>query len=286
MELELQAMVWAIRKCQVFLMALNEFVVYTDHRDLAGLETRALEPSPNNRLLRNKEYLLSFPLTVKYLPKEQNLIADWLSRKPQPTEIPGLLPRFETGTVALVYEGLPLDKKLLDLIEVANQDDAYCSILQVLNEGGDLRGLRADHPAREYRSQWQNLSTFNGPNGQCILCDGRIVVPHALRHQYLADLHHHHPSSEPMWFEARAKIFWPGLKGEIKNLVDSCLVCQEIHRMHYEPPPILVNQDLASVINPMDELRVDWGSAGRRHFHVVVDLATSYLWVRVSSDVN
>ena len=58
------------------------------------------------------------------------------------------------------------------------------------------------------------------------------------------------------------------------------MVCQEIHRMHYEPPPILVNQDLASVINPMDELRVDWGSAGRRHFHVVVDLATSYLWVK------
>ena len=133
MELELQAIVWAIRKCQVYLMALNEFTVYTDHRDLAGLETRELEPTPNNRLLRNKEFLLSFPLKVKYLPKDQNLIADWLSRKPQPTEVPGLLPRFETGTVALVYEGNPLDKKLLDLIDACNQDDNYCSILQVLN---------------------------------------------------------------------------------------------------------------------------------------------------------
>merc|ERR1712112_421931 len=29
-----------------------------------------------------------------------------------------------------------------------------------------------------------------------------------------------------------------------------------------------------------NELRVDWGSVGSRHFHVAVDLATSYLWVK------
>ena len=182
--------------------------------------------------------------------------------------------------MALVYEGNPLDKKLLDLIDACNQDDNYCSILQVLNEASDLRGLRADHPAREFRSVWSKLSTFNGPNGQCLLCEGRIVVPQALRHQYLVDLHHHHPSAEPMWLEARSKIYWPGLKTEIKNLYDSCLVCQEVHRLHYEPPPILVNQELASALQPMDELRVDWGTVGRRHFHVVCDLSTSYLWVR------
>ena len=34
------------------------------------------------------------------------------------------------------------------------------------------------------------------------------------------------------------------------------------------------------MLQPMDELRVDWGSVGRRHFHVVCDLATSYLWVK------
>ena len=66
----------------------------------------------------------------------------------------------------------------------------------------------------------------------------------------------------------------------MKNVYDSCLVCQEIQRPHYENPPILVNQKLADVLQPMDELRVDWGSVGRRHFHVVSDLATSYLWVR------
>ena len=47
---------------------------------------------------------------------------------------------------------MPLDKKLLDLIEACNQDDDYASILQVCNEGSDLKGLRAEHPAREFKS--------------------------------------------------------------------------------------------------------------------------------------
>ena len=159
-------------------------------------------------------------------------------------------------------------------------DDNYASILQVINEGSSIRGLRADHPAREFKSVWDKLSTFNGPNGQCLLCEGRIVVPQGLRAQYLADLHHRHPSADAMWLEARSKVWWPGLKGEIENLYDSCLVCQEIQRLHYEPPPMLINEELAAVLKPMDELRVDWGSVGLRHFHVAVDLATSYLWVR------
>ena len=148
MELEMQAMVFAVRKCSVFLMALDSFTIFTDHRDLEGLESRELVPTPNSRLLCNTEYLLSFPLKVKYLPKDSNLLADWLSRKPQPAPSPDLLPRFE-GTVALVYEGMPLDKLLLDLIEAGNADEAYSSVIQVVNEGGDIKQLRAEHPAKE-----------------------------------------------------------------------------------------------------------------------------------------
>ena len=83
-----------------------------------------------------------------------------------------------------------------------------------------------------------------------------------------------------MWLEARSKVWWPGLKGEIENLYNSCLVCQEIQRLNYEPPPMVIHEELSTVLKPMDELRVDWGSVGSRHFHVAVDLATSYLWVK------
>ena len=78
LELELQAMVFSVRKCSIFLMALDSFIIYTDHRDLEGLEARELVPTPNSRILCNTEFLLSFPLQVKYLPKEDNLLADWL----------------------------------------------------------------------------------------------------------------------------------------------------------------------------------------------------------------
>ena len=40
MELELQAIVYAVRKCSVFLLALDAFTIYTDHRDLDHLESK------------------------------------------------------------------------------------------------------------------------------------------------------------------------------------------------------------------------------------------------------
>ena len=43
---------------------------------------------------------------------------------------------------------------------------------------------------------------------------------------------------------------------------------------------MVVNQEIAKVLQPMDELRVDWGTVGQRHFHIVCDLCTSYLWVK------
>ena len=101
MELELQAIIFALKKCSVFLLALNSFTVYTDHRDLDHLEEKELVPIPNSRIFRNKEFLLTFPLKIRYLKKEQNLLADWLSRRPQPTQEADHIPRFE-GTVALV----------------------------------------------------------------------------------------------------------------------------------------------------------------------------------------
>ena len=63
-------------------------------------------------------------------------------------------------------------------------------------------------------------------------------------------------------------------------MYNSCLVCQEIQRLNYEPPPMVIHEELSTALKPMDELRVDWGSVGSRHFHVAVDLATSYLWVK------
>ena len=45
MELELQAIVYAVKKCSVFLLALDAFTIFTDHRDLDRLESKELVPT-------------------------------------------------------------------------------------------------------------------------------------------------------------------------------------------------------------------------------------------------
>ena len=87
----------------------------------------------------------------------------------------------------------------------------------MLNEGGDLRGLGDDHPAKAFKSVWGKLSTFNGPNGQALLMDGRLVIPRGLCADTLSSLHQFHPSGEAISLEARDKIYWPGLRNEVMN---------------------------------------------------------------------
>ena len=137
--------------------------------------------------------------------------------------------------------------------------------MQVLNEGADFRGLGDNHPAKAFKSVWDKLSVFSGPNGQALLMDGKLVIPKALRQETLNNLHQYHPSGEVMWMEARERIWWPGIRNEILNQYIRFPVCTEVQRMRYEPPPILVNQELSEVLQPMDELWVDWGSAGNRN---------------------
>ena len=188
LELELKAVIFAVKKCSVYLLALNSFTVYTDHRDLDHLEDKELVPIANNQIFRNKESLLTFPLKVRYLKKEQNLLADWLSRTPQSTQEADHLHRFE-GTVALIYEGAPLDKKVLDMIDCAVADDEYSAIVQVVNQGADLRGLGDDHPAKAFKGVWNKLYVFIGPHGEALLMDGKLVIPRGLRQETPNNLH-------------------------------------------------------------------------------------------------
>ena len=93
-----------------------------------------------------------------------------------------------------MYEGVPLDRKVLDIIEFGATDDEYTAVLQVLHEGEDLRGLGDNHPAKAFHKVWGKLSTFNGPNGQALLIDGKLVIPWGLRADTLSRLHQFHPS--------------------------------------------------------------------------------------------
>ena len=79
-DLELSAIVYALKKLQDYVSGGLQFNILTDHRALDKLEMTDLASITPCRTLRALEFNMSHNVTVRYIQKAENKIADYLSR--------------------------------------------------------------------------------------------------------------------------------------------------------------------------------------------------------------
>ena len=75
---------------------------------------------------------------------------------------------------------------------------------------------------RRYELSWEQ---------GCVLWGIWVVVSAVLRGQLLNELHWECPGICSMKAIARSFMWWPGLEGEIKLVVKSCTVCQNVRSL-------------------------------------------------------
>ena len=83
-ELEMLAVVWALRKCRVYLLGMRTFRVVIDHKPLESIiDKKTLNEVDSPRLQRLKEKLLPYGnFTTTWRAGKKHLIADAFSRAP------------------------------------------------------------------------------------------------------------------------------------------------------------------------------------------------------------
>lgn len=82
-EIELLGIVWAVKKCRIFLQGLPHFEVVTDHRPLITILNKYhLSEIDNPRLQRLRMHLLNYNFTASWHAGKDHLAADALSRAP------------------------------------------------------------------------------------------------------------------------------------------------------------------------------------------------------------
>ena len=62
------------------------------------------------------------------------------------------------------------------------------------------------------------------------------VIPPLLRETILDELHHVHPAVNKMKSLARSYEWWPGIEGQIEEIVHKCSICQEHQNMPQKAP--------------------------------------------------
>ena len=277
-ELELLAVVWALKKCRIFLQGLQHFNLIIDHRPLIPiLNDYTLDAVENPRLQRLKEKTSLYNFTAVWKKGKDHIIPDALSRAPveEPTHednqlIQSVEHHVHQSFVITISEvstqQTPThlrDPRLDDLKRTAQEDDTYQQLLAAVSHGFPSSKEMLPRSLLQFWNVRDRLSSHDG----LILKGCRILIPHASRKATMESLHDAHQGIERTKQRARQTVWWPGMNSDIVNTVGNCSACQELRPslprepMAMDPPPSRIFEDVSS----------DLFSHAGRDFFVYVD---------------
>ena len=145
-KLELLAVVWAMRKCRIYLQGLPNFKLIVDHKPLESiLNTQTLDMVDNPRIQRLKEKLSAFIFYTTWRKGKDHVIPDALSRAPcrdpEPEDIINVdTTRMICKNVSTILRGkdpevtkeIFIDPMLEDLKESTQQDEAAQQLITAI----------------------------------------------------------------------------------------------------------------------------------------------------------
>ena len=221
------ALVFAVKKFHQFLFG-HRFLLYTDHKPILGLfaENRELPTRAASRVLRWALLLAAYDYELKYRPGSSNGNADGLSRLPVDARS-GDISQTVVSVNLMELVSSPVTEKE---VRAATRTDAELGV--VLNRTLEEWNGPVSPQLKPYSLRADELTTEGG----VLLWGSRVIIPKVLRHKVLAELHEVHPGVSRMKSLARSYVWWPGIGGEIEELVRHCDTCQKNHRKPTSAP--------------------------------------------------
>jgi hypothetical protein len=210
MEQELLSIVESL-KCFRTMLLGHLIVVYTDHKNLT------FEKFASDRVARWRLYVEEYGPELRYVPGENNIIADAFSRLPMmdrpnvtESEVPATLPE-----LAEVYDMQTEDKCPIDARLIADKQ-------------------REEIPKGTYN---RSKSIRVGDVILKVNKNDRIMIPESLRQPLLQFYHDmlRHPGIVRMTNSLWVNFAWPSLKEDVTEFVKYCEHCQKFKkaRKHY-----------------------------------------------------
>ena len=286
-EVEMLAIVWAMKKCAIYLQGMQKFEVATDHRPLVPIfNDRSLQDIANPRLQRLRECLTPFNFVVVWRQGKLNAISDALSRHPveKPTsedeaagklisnQLSSMIIRAITSTEEDGTPASPFEDAALSAVRAASERDSEMSALReaVMSGFPDHKSEVVPH-LRQYWNMRDRLAV----DGDLVLCGQRVVIPSSMRKDVLKKLHASHQGEERTKRRARQVAYWPGIDNDITNVVKGCQECR-LHLPRQQKEPI-IQMPLPSRV--FEVVSTDFFEYAGRTYLVYTDRLSGWPWV-------
>jgi hypothetical protein len=179
-KLEALAIKYAVEKCRYYLLGMQKFTVWTDHRPLLAIWRKQIDKIGNARCQKWRENLSIYNFNVEWKAGKTHYLADSLSRAPywDPPEVDSVF-CFAINPTQGIH----------DILRKAAEEEDYKRIIEAVSNGVSTKVIADCHPAAALRSVWDYLSVING----LMVHDcKRIVIPRGARDAMLQVLHRSH----------------------------------------------------------------------------------------------
>ena len=274
-KLEMLAVCWAVHKCNLFLAGLQHFTVVTDHNPLISImNSHRLDEIENPRLQRLKTKLMAYNFTAEWLKGTENDTPDALSRNPvSDPELHELLAELDVDNnpdMSLVEVRSITNEslRLQQLHEHSEQDPEYQQLKNFILNGFPSHRSQLPENCKRYWNVREHLTL----DDNLIVNGCHLLIPCAMRHQVLLQLHESHQGSVRTKQRARLSVYWPGIDNDIDNTILSCQQCQDCLPSNSREP--LIQKPKPD--RPFQKIAVDFCSYAGRHYLIVVDCYTDW----------
>merc|ERR1712081_92404 len=224
-EQECLAVLHAIQKVDHYVHGAQEVKVFTDNKNVKDYFSMGLVDICNQRILNFREKLLGYNLTFTHVKGSTHAMADQLSRFPEEgNTCIDLEDRFVPSICSKSLRTLqvnenPKDQHLETIGKIGKADKDYSYMVNAIREKINPREIKEDSELKKIEGSLQSLSLYQTKEGKIIVRDGQeILIPKDYREEILRELHSSHLSDASMLNLAKLKLYWPGLKEDLKRV--------------------------------------------------------------------
>ncbi|XP_031353678.1 uncharacterized protein K02A2.6-like [Photinus pyralis] len=262
-EKEFTAILWSCTKFHNFIYG-RQIINHSDHKPLESLMRKGVAEVHSPRLQRIKVKLLKYNLTVIYKPGKEMYIADLLSRNYLQE------PRQDDKFITEVVHSINMtQEKKTEFQEESRQDSEIQKIMFYLIQGWPSDVSKVPIELKPYFQIRNDLHSFD----DLLFYNDRVIVPKSLRSKMLQFLHEVHFGITKTQQRAKQILFWPGLNGDIENVVKECPVCEKYQRSNVKEPMILRKFPKL----PFEKIASDILDYGGQSYLVIIDYYSKWL---------